>query len=101
LAYEAVHSSYPLAKNVVLPLCETNEMKKLMTVNNLIECDMFKGILEAEGIPCFIKNEYTSLSAGAGWTGPLGFAAPELWVIDDDQFDKAEELLREMEFESE
>jgi len=56
---------------------------------------MFKAILEANGIRCLIKNEYTASTAGAGMIGPLGFAAPELWVIEDDQFSKAEELLRD------
>lgn len=74
-------------------------MKKLITGNGLTQCDMVRIMLESNGIRCFIKNEYSSTTAGAGLIGPLNFAAPELWVIDDEQFADAEEVLRLMDTE--
>lgn len=66
-------------------------MKKLVTEMNLARCDALKTVLEVRGIQCFIKNEYSSIEAG------VTFARPELWVIDDAQFEEAQAILREEE----
>ena len=36
------------------------------------------------------------MTAGFGITGPLDFATPELWVLDDDRFEDAQRILSEM-----
>ena len=68
-------------------------MKKLVTELNLARCDALKTVLEVRGIQCFIKNEYSSIESG------VTFAKPELWVIDDAQFEEAQAILREEETE--
>lgn len=69
-------------------------MKKLMSVPNLSTCDVLKSLLESYGIQCFIKNESMSRLAGAL---PYQEVMPELWVIDDEQFEKALGILSEAE----
>ena len=53
-------------------------------------------MLESSGIRCTIRNEYTAMTVGFGFNGPLGFATPELWVIDDDRIEDAQQILSEM-----
>jgi len=69
-------------------------MKRLMTEPNLTKCDVLKAVLESSGIACAIKNEHSSRTAGVGFVGPLGFATPELWVLDDDRFEEAKEIAK-------
>lgn len=68
-------------------------MKKLVTEVNLARCDALQTVLEVRGIRCTIKNEYSSIESGGT------FAQPELWVIDDAQFEEARAILREEEGE--
>ncbi|MFA5190581.1 MAG: tetratricopeptide repeat protein [Verrucomicrobiia bacterium] len=68
-------------------------MKKLVTEVNLARCDALQTVLEVRGIRCTIKNEYSSIESGGT------FARPELWVIDDAQFEEARAILREEETE--
>jgi len=72
-------------------------MKKLFTDKSMSRCEIVKGILESSGIPCYIKNEFVVLSAGQGPLGPLPFFWPELWVLDDDQYQEAKEILEAYE----
>jgi Putative prokaryotic signal transducing protein len=55
-----------------------------------------KSILEGAGIPCFIRNEHTSASLGAGFLDLVQSQVfdPVLCVMDDDLYDAAVELLR-------
>lgn len=66
-------------------------MEKLLTAANRIQLYLFKSILESEGIICFIKNEYPP---AAGELPPLA-AMPELWIMDNNQYDKAMQLIQE------
>ena len=66
-------------------------MKVLVTESSLQFCDMVKAILESRGIACMLKNEYSSLESGST------FVRPELWIVDDAQFEEARAILREHE----
>ena len=52
---------------------------------------LYQSILESEGIPTVIKNEFITAATGTWLTDP---ETPELWVIEDDSYDRALEILR-------
>jgi len=66
-------------------------VKVLLTESSLQFCDMAKAILESRGIACLLKNEYSAMESGST------FVRPELWVVDNAQFEEAEAVLREQE----
>ncbi|MBS0350075.1 MAG: DUF2007 domain-containing protein [Proteobacteria bacterium] len=66
-------------------------MEKLLSIDDKIQLYILKSLLESEGIICFIKNEYPP---AAGELPPIS-AMPELWVMDDSQYDKAMKLIHE------
>jgi hypothetical protein len=65
-------------------------LKKLLSSNNFSEAGLLKSQLEAEGIACVIRNE--NLAIGSG-TVPFMECYPELWVLHDEDFASAQELL--------
>lgn len=66
-------------------------MKLLFRDYNLHQCHFFKGIIESEGIPCFIKNEHICFSL-MGYLGPLPDFWPELWVLNEKHYEQAREI---------
>ncbi len=66
-------------------------MRKLFSPVSRIQLYLFKSLLESEGIVCFIKNEYPP---AAGELPPIT-AMPELWVMNDDQYERAIKLIQE------
>ena len=65
-------------------------MKKVFVSQSLVEVESLREILEQAGIPNTIKNQNTSMLAGEV---PFAEVFPELWVIDDADYDWAKELL--------
>jgi Putative prokaryotic signal transducing protein len=65
-------------------------MKKVFVSQHLFEVEMRKEWLEQAGIPCLIKNQRSS-----GLAGEIPFTEvfPELWVIQDERYDRARRLL--------
>ena len=55
-----------------------------------------RSILEQAGIDCFIKNEHTSATFGAGALGLVGSPVfdPALCIVDDSRYEEAVELLK-------
>ncbi len=68
------------------------KMKKIYTDTDMIKVGYYKSVLETNDIPAYIKNEALSFMAGR-----IPEVYPELWVINDTDFDKAVELLKEIE----
>ena len=66
-------------------------MKRLISFDSLTQIGHLKNILEQSGIDCFIKNE--QLSGGLGEI-PFLDCLPELWIIRDQDFSRAETLLK-------
>jgi hypothetical protein len=69
-------------------------MKKLYTFN-LAEralAGMFRDILQQEGIDCIVRNE--QLFAGLGEI-PFTECYPELWVVDEEVYPRAQSLLKQ------
>ena len=67
-------------------------MKKLTTSTNLVTINHYKNVLESEGIACRIKNEHLGSIVGEI---PFLEVWPELWVINDLDFDRAKQLIDE------
>ena len=65
-------------------------MKKLTSSESLVTINHYKNVLESEGIPCQIRNEYLGGIAGEM---PLQEIWPELWVINDIDADRAKQLI--------
>lgn len=65
-------------------------MKKLTSSPSIITISHFKNVLESEGIPCQVRNEYLGGIAGEM---PLQEVWPELWVVNDLDFDRAKQLI--------
>lgn len=66
-------------------------MRKLTTVPNLAQCDLLKAVLESNGIECIVRNENLSTLSG---DIPFLDAMPEIWVVSDEQFEEASEVLK-------
>ena len=66
-------------------------MKKLLTSRDLsgIDVNLLKGLLEQEGIPCMIKNEYLAIAIG---DLPPAECFQELWLLDADDYPHAREI---------
>ena len=65
-------------------------MLKLFVSQSLVEVETRKEVLEQEGILCTVKNQQGSSLAGEV---PFAEVFPELWVINDDDFPRAQEFL--------
>jgi len=67
-------------------------MKKIFVSQNLFEVEMRKERLEEACIRCTIKNHRSS-----GLAGEIPFTEvfPELWVLQDAEYDRARQLLEE------
>ncbi|MDQ2937868.1 MAG: DUF2007 domain-containing protein [Acidobacteriota bacterium] len=68
-------------------------MKRLFTAANLIDgatSDILESLLREAEIPCMIRNEHLSMAKGEI---PITECYPELWVLDDDDYSRAKELL--------
>ena len=72
-------------------------MKKLTSADSLITINHFKNLLEAEGIPCQIRNEHLGSILGEM---PFVETWPELWVVNDLDFDRATQLIEAVDAES-
>ena len=64
-------------------------MRKVFSGRSVMECDLVKSVLDANGVRCMVKNEFVAPLAGEV---PFGDVWPELWV-DDADFDKAVDLI--------
>ncbi len=67
-------------------------MKKIYEHLEFARVGHFQAILESEGIATLIKNQ--SAQVGAGEI-PFTEVFPELWVVDDNDYDRALKLLEE------
>jgi len=65
-------------------------MKQVFVSQHLFEVEMRKEWLEQVGIPCTIKNQRSS-----GLAGEIPFTEvfPELWVVQDEEYDRARRVL--------
>ena len=69
-------------------------MKRVFTAPTLTEAHLVMGALRNEGIEAVIKNEYLSGLAGEV---PFMEAWPEVWIMEDQDFERAQSLLSRYE----
>jgi len=67
-------------------------MKKLTSADSLVTISHYRNVLESEGIRCQIRNQHLSPLAGEI---PFVEVWPELWVVNDLEFDRARQLIDE------
>lgn len=67
-------------------------MKKLCCDESLDICNDIKTRLEANGIACLVKNEGAEPLLG-GAQPLVGPTLPEVWVLDDSQFEQARQIV--------
>jgi hypothetical protein len=65
-------------------------MKKVTSADTAVMINHYKNILEAEGIPCQVRNEYLNQIYGEM---PFTEVWPELWVLKDIDYDRAKQLI--------
>jgi hypothetical protein len=65
-------------------------MKKVTTSESLITINHYKNVLESEGIATRLKNEHLGSIIGEM---PFVEVWPELWVINDLDYDRAKQLI--------
>ena len=65
-------------------------MKKLTTSESMVMIHHWKNILESEGIACELRNEHLGSIMGEV---PFMEVWPQLWIVNDLDFDRAEQLL--------
>ena len=55
-------------------ITEDGDLIKVANVSDMVKAELLKGYLKAGGIPCFIKDAYTSgqYLRVPGWGSPLG-----------------------------
>ncbi len=73
-------------------------MKEVFVHHDPAVVGLHKSTLEQAGIECFIRNEYTSASLGAGCLGLVQSPIfdPVLCIVDDARYDEAMVLLGEV-----
>lgn len=67
-------------------------MKRLCTFPTITEAHLLMGILEAARIEVVVRNEHLSGLAGSV---PFVDAWPQVWVVHDDEFIRAQAILDE------
>ncbi len=65
-------------------------MKKVTSAETAVMINHYKNILEAEGIPCQVRNEHLNQIYGEM---PFTEVWPELWVLKDIDYDRAKQLI--------
>ena len=72
-------------------------MKKLTSAESVITINHYKNLLESEGIRTNIRNEHLGSILGEI---PFFETWPQLWVVNDLDFDRAKQLIDSVEDES-
>ena len=72
-------------------------MKKLTSAESLITINHYKNLLAAEGIRTEIRNQHLGSILGEM---PYAETWPEVWVVNDLDFDRATQLIKSAESES-
>lgn len=66
-------------------------MKKVFTAENIVMTGFIKSLLESANIQCVIKN--LGLSGAIGEIPPIE-CWPEIWIMNDDDFKEAMEIIK-------
>ena len=67
-------------------------MKKITSASSIIEIAHYRNLLTSEGIDSFVRNEHLGSIVGEM---PFQEVWPELWVVNDLDYDRALQLIDE------
>ncbi len=65
-------------------------MKKVTSADSLVTINHYRNLLESEGISAFLKNEHLASIVGEM---PFQEVWPQLWVVNDLDYDRALQLI--------
>ena len=65
-------------------------MKRVYTSQNISMVELYKGVLEENGIRTLLRNQYVSMAAGGV---PVQDARPELWIVNDGDLAHAQAII--------
>ena len=65
-------------------------MRKVTSAHSVVTSSHYKNLLVSEGIPAFLKNEHFGTIMGEV---PFQEVWPELWVENDLDYDRAQQLI--------
>ncbi|MED5461634.1 MAG: DUF2007 domain-containing protein [Pseudomonadota bacterium] len=65
-------------------------MRKVTSAHSIVTISHYKNLLVSEGIPAFLKNEHFGTVMGEV---PFQEVWPELWVENDLDYDRAQQLI--------
>ena len=71
-------------------------MKKVYSAQDGLIINHLKNILQQHRIPCIIKNEYLAAAAGEL---PLSECWPELWITEDQHYERAQALITTLDYQ--
>src|SRR5688572_17205992 len=71
-------------------MCEDSAMKPLHTARHATEAHLIRGYLESHGISALVRGEFLT-----GGIGELPADICKVWIIDDRELARADELLRQ------
>jgi len=71
-------------------------MKKLTSAETIVTITHYKNLLASEGVPTEIRNQHLG---GVMGEIPVFETWPQLWVIDDRDFDRATQLIKSADAE--
>ena len=69
-------------------------MQKLYVSQSLIDVESRKELLDQAEIPCIIKNQRSAMLGGVV---PFAEVFPELWVLQDEDLERAQQFLEDWE----
>ena len=72
-------------------------MKKLTSAESLITINHYRNLLAAEGIPTEVRNQHLGSVMGEI---PFFETWPQLWVVNDLDYDRAQQLIEAVDDES-
>lgn len=72
-------------------------MKKLTSAESFITINHYKNLLAAEGIPSEVRNQHLGSVMGEI---PFFETWPQLWVVNDLDYDRAKQLIEAVDEES-
>jgi len=68
-------------------------MKALVTADNLLTATLWLNVLESAGVRCTLRNRFIG---GAVGDLPADQVAPQLWLVDEADEERARALLEEL-----
>ena len=69
-------------------------MKKVFTHENRLIVYNVKNLIEEQGVACMIKNEFSA--GGVGELAPFE-TWPEVWILDDDQYERVVRIIEHIQ----